>query len=193
MLPVTMVTLTNMVLNELGRPGVANISNDDSATVIAQRLNTFIPQALLRENWVWTLKQKTDDTPRTTTPNNYYNYSYQLPPDYGRIYDVETFYDWQVIDGTICTNVKPIVYFYNVNYSAFQSGDFSIFPPEFQDYLALFVAARVGKPLTQDLTLCAQLFQAAEMKLGECIQKNRMEQLIKSPKYNAYNRVALFA
>lgn len=192
-MPFTKLDLTNMVMNELGRLGVANINNDDNATLIDQRITTFLPELLKRANWVWTIRQRIDDTPLTSTPNTNFLYAYQLPFDYGRMLDVVNNYPYAVIDGTLCTNQKPVQYFYNVNDSVFANNDYSIFPPEFRDYCALFVASRVAKPLTQDLSLVQQLFMMQKEKLNECVKLNRMEERIVTAPYNAYNRRVLFS
>jgi|GEM_PF-1696388 len=179
--------VVNRVLHEFGRQSVSAYTDDPTATLIWQRIDDFLPQLLQNENWVWARRYRVDSTPITNPPTTDWQFAFQFPSDYGRMFRVLDGIEYLIMDNTLCANSGQVRYYYNVNESVFANGDYRAMSNWFCDALALFVAARTCLVTTNDAELTLALEKAAEKSMAKAIMFNGMErQIFSAP--NEYDR-----
>lgn len=185
------LTVVNMVLNELGKQAVALLGETDDAVFIENRIDQLLGIVLAKGSWVWSLKYRSDSTPLPEAITPDFNYTYQLPADYGRLYNVRNKVGYVIIDGTISSNSSPFQYYYNTNAAPFVEGDYTPMTPQFLDALAFFIAARVCIVLTENEQLYQYLLAQYKDAIQNALQLNFFELESFGAPYNDYDRLVL--
>lgn len=181
--------VVNQILNELGRPPVADITNtDDASIIISPRCDLLANEMLLRTPWNFAIKYISNTTPLPTSFSPDFLYSYQLPFDFGyldRISPQTTNFGlfYRIIDDQICTNSKPLNFYYVVN-----QVDYSVISIMFQRALVLYTAADVCDVITNKEELTKSLEVKYEKKLNDAIRQNDMQRYVQSTPFNDFDR-----
>lgn len=181
--------VVNQILNELGHPPVASITNaDDASIIISPRCDLLANELLLRTTWNFAIKYVSNTTPLVNSFSPDFLYSYQLPSDFGsldRISPQTTNFGlyYRIVDDMICTNSKPLNFYYVVN-----QVDYSAITIMFQRALVLYVAADVCNVLTNKEELARYLERKYEEKLNDAIRQNDMQRFVQSTPFNDFDR-----
>ena len=184
----TKLDIVNQALNELGRLPVADLSNDQSATILGNTLDILLPELLLRTDWNFSIKYIANNTPLIVNISPEFAYNYELPPDYNRMDRIS----WQtvnfglyyrIIDNVIMTNSRPLNYYYVPNIV-----DLATIPPLFYRVLVLYLAATKCMVLTQNEGLTKYLQTEYLGKLSDAIRQNDMDRYGQGTAYNDFNR-----
>lgn len=178
--------VVNQVLSELGRLPVDNIDTDDQAQIVSKRLDTLLPEFLLRTPWNIAIKYVTDNTPLTQNFSPEFVYTFQLPFDYGRMFKFwQMWYDYEILDNFLLSNQRPVMYYYVVN-----NIDYDLITPLFMRCLVLYTASTVSMVLTQDLKLTQYLYMAYKEKLNDAILQNDMDRRVQATPHNDFDRLS---
>jgi hypothetical protein len=163
--------IVNQVLGEIGRLPIDNIEDDQDAMLIALRLDVLLPELLLRTNWNWAIKYRSDNAPITVPFSPEYTYAFQLPADYGRMFRFyQQWYGYAIMDNLLLSNQRPTNYYYLVN-----TVDYDLLPPIFQRCLALYTASVMCMALTQNAALTTFITNLYMQKLSDAILQNDMD------------------
>lgn len=179
--------VVNQALLEIGRPTVTAYTDSDDATLLWNKLDILLPELLLAYTWNFAIVYVKDNTPLTTNFSPQYNYTFQLPADYGRMaLFVNPQFSYQVVDGLILANYQPIEYYYvslNTSYGSL--------PVPFVRALSIYAAADSCAVLTNNVNLTQFLYKKYEDKLADAIQINDQERRIISKPYNDFDRMQI--
>ena len=85
----THLQLVNRTLSELGKPAVASITESPDALQASAKIYELEPELYLVYNWSFLVKYTFNSTPLTFNFSPDYQYTYQLPGDFGH------FFKWQ--------------------------------------------------------------------------------------------------
>lgn len=189
-LPISQLDLVNLVLNELGKPSVTNVNDTDTAIVANNKLNFFFPLMLLKTTWNDFVKFYISNTPNTFPFSPDYAYTYTLPGDFGRLFKFGNFtfpVIYQITDGLISANVKPIQFYYIVNTAAYGAG-LDSGTMQFNFALAVWVAADMCMVTTNNAALTKYLEEKAKKEISNAILLDNMNKEIVTLPYNSFNR-----
>lgn len=185
-LPISQLSVVNQALIELGKPPVTVLTDNAASVLLAAKSELLLPVLLASSTWNFAIKFRTDNTPITVDFTSDFTYTYQLPGDYGRFFKFATsvfplFYEF--FDGLLCTNIKPISYYYVVN-----NVDYDAISPLFYRALSVFIAADSCTVLTNNVKLTAELREKYLQEKSAAILLNDMERDVISTPYNDFNR-----
>jgi len=195
MLPFSQLSIVNQVLLEIGRLPITNISDSPDAELISAKVDLLLPVLLQETHWNFAIKYRSDNTPLTTQFSPDYNYSYQLPSDYGHMFNWGNFNNnfsdpgaqpFLITDGLINSNSQPINYYYIV-----KNVDPDALSVMFFRALVLFTASDVSLALTENQQLTSYLRQKYEMEKSRAVMRNDMEFYKTTTPYNDYDRTIL--
>lgn len=180
--------LVNRCLAELGRPSIVAISDSEDAQYVDNKINELYPELLLEYNWNFAVIYRSDDTPLVDNFSPDFVYTYQLPGDFGKFYRwASSGSQWpfyQIVDGLLLAQTKPIQYYYIKNYV-----DFQYLPPLFSRMLILYAAAKSSLVLTNNVQLTAYLENEYTKIRTRAIEQNDMERSVMSMPYNDFDRL----
>lgn len=185
-LPISKLTVVNQALIELGRQPVSTIDTDD-AKLLAAKTDLLFPLLLKVCDWRFAIKYVSNNTPLTTNFSPDFTYTYQLPPDYGRMIVVGNNASldlYELVDGYILTNMKPVTFYYVVN-----NVDYSVISLNFLRALALYVASDTALVLTHNEHLTQYLRLKYETEKSDAILLNNMERYVRTMPYNDFDRI----
>ena len=190
-LPFSRLDVVNQALIELGRLPVTNINDSEDAELLNAKLNLLFPVLLQETVWNFGILFKEDDTPLATALFPDFTYSYQLPSDYGRLFQFGSIgvgFDQPFIisNQIISTNQNPISYYYIVN-----SVSITAVSTLFFRALGLFLASDCCLVLTENEKLEVNLARKFEYWRGKAVNLNDMERYVTSMPYNDYDRLVL--
>jgi hypothetical protein len=184
----TLIELVNRTLSELGRPTVAAIDESQDATQTAAKLIELAPELYLEANWSFLVKFVFDNTPLTFNFSPDYNYTYQLPGDFGRFFKWQyTGSQWPIYefaDGYLLAQVLPVGYYYIVNQAMPE-----VYTPVFARALVLYAAAKLSPTLTNNVDLTKYLEGEYMRILGKAITQDDMLNPHFSTAYNDFDRL----
>jgi hypothetical protein len=195
MLPLSKLSIVNQVLLEIGRLPVTNIDDSPDAELISAKVDLLLPVLLQETHWNFAIKYREDSTPLTTQFSPDYNYTYQLPADFGHLFNWGNFNNnfsdpgaqpFLITDGLINSNSQPITYYYIVN-----NVDPDALTIMFFRALVLFTASDVSLALTENQSLTSYLRQKYEIEKARAVMRNDMEFYKTSTPYNDYDRIRL--
>lgn len=190
MLPIAQIDVVNQALIELGQLPVIQVTDTPASQLLAAKSELLLPVLLQSSTWNFAIKFVYDNTPLPTSFSTDFTYSYQLPADYGRFFKWsknntnQLFYEF--IDGMLCTDIKPVQYYYIVN-----NLDYDAISTLFYRALAVFIAADSCTVLTNNLQLTAELRAKYLQEKSSAILLNDMERDVGSTPYNDFNRQVL--
>jgi len=184
----TQLQLVNRTLSELGRPSVSSITESPDAQQVSNKLFELVPELYLVANWSFLVKFIADNTPLTFNFSPDYEYTYQVPTDFGRFFKFEaTGSQWPVYefaDGYLLAQIKPIAYYYIVNQALPE-----IYTPLFSRALVLYAAAKLAPTLTNNIQLTTYLEKEYEKMIAKAeVQDNMLNPHFATP-YNDFNRI----
>lgn len=190
-MPTSQIDVINQVLNEIGRPAVQAVGDQESALLIQNKLNLLLPDLLLKAEWNFAVKYVLNNTPNTVSFSPDFLYSYTLPADYGRFYalsPVSTYNAnfglyYAIFDGLFCTNTKPLQLYYIVN-----NVSYSVLPAAFTRALVFYCAYEVCMALTNNLELTAYLKNKYGDAFNSAVRYNDMESMKIQTPFNDFNR-----
>lgn len=171
---------------ELGSKPVVSINDNERAQIIAAKLPILLPLLLARTFWNFAIKYVFDNTPLTVGFSPDFQYSYQLPADYGRFWRFSTNYyplAYQITDGLLLINIRPVSYYYVVD-----TVPYNVISPLFYRSLALYAASDTAYVLTEDEGLAKYLLQKYENESNSAILLNDMERDIVTMPQNDFDR-----
>jgi hypothetical protein len=185
----TQLQLVNRTLSELGRLSVSSIDESPDAEQANAKLLELAPELYELYNWSFLVKYIFDNTPLTANFSPDYNYTYQLPGDFGHFFKWQaTGSQWpiyEIVDGLLLAQVKPVGYYYIVN-----QADPSVYSPLFARMLILYAAAKLAPTLTNNVQLTKYLESEHEKIKSQAITQDDM---IGNPHsatpYNDFNRI----
>ena len=179
--------LVNIALAELGRPVVTSLSDNESAQLLGKRIETLAPIQLLSYNWNFAIKYRSDNTPLVDNFSEDFVYTYNLPGDYGKFYKWASIGNqhpsYQIVDGLLQTNEKPIKYYYIINNAGYE-----ILPSLYAYALAIYAASELCLVLTNNIQLTSYLKQKHTEYINKAILENDMERAVTSMPYNDFDR-----
>ncbi len=187
MLPISKLSVVNQALLELGKPVVVSINDSDDSQLIAAKLDLLFPLLLEVTFWNFAIIYKLDNTPLTSNPTTYSQYTYQLPANYGRMYlfsPATTGQGYFISGGQLQTNLKPVDYFYITN-----DVDYDAISTLFFRALSIYAAADSCLVITENEDLTQYLQAKYEMAKSDAILQNDMELYKVTVAYNEFNRI----
>lgn len=190
MLPISKLTVINQALLEIGKLPVTNEDDSDAAKGISAKVDILLPVLLRRTRWKFAIKYIEDNTPNTLNFSPDFNYTYQLPADYGRFFMFSSLcfpIDYMIVDGLLLTNVKPVQYYYIVN-----TADYDALSVMFVRALAVYVAADMAPTLTNNVELIKVLNAKAREEIANAVLFDDMERRVRTTPYNEYDRQQYF-
>lgn len=185
-LPITQLDVVNQALMEIGSLPVTSVTDNDKAILINSKIDLLLPVLLLSTPWKFAVKYIEDNTPLTLNFSPDYQYTYQLPADYGRFWKFSTTVfplQWQIVDGLLQIDVRPVQYYYITN-----DVPFEFFTPLFYRALALYVASDVAFVLTNNADLAKYLLQKYEDARNNAILLDDMEREVQTQPFNDFDR-----
>lgn len=185
-LPITQLDVVNQALMEIGSLPVTSVTDNEKAILINAKIDLLLPVLLTSTPWKFAVKYVTDNTPLTVDFSPDYQYTYQLPADYGRFWKFSTNVyplQWQIVDNLLQIDVRPVSYYYIVN-----TVDFTYFTPLFYRALALYAASDVAFVLTNNADIAKYLFQKYEDARNNAILLDDMEREVSTMPFNDFDR-----
>lgn len=178
----------NFAMTEIGRPPVTNPADQPSSTLMLAKLPALLNKFLQLTDWNFTIKFVVDNTPTVSPFSPDFLYSYQLPPDFmrfDRMSPLTTNFGlyYRFIDSLLCTNMKPIQYYYVSN-----DLDYQLLSPTAFIALSQYLASEVVMALTNNTTLTAYIKKKYEESLSDAMRFNDMERYVQSLPYNDFDR-----
>lgn len=184
----THLQLVNRTLSELGRLAVASIDESPDAQQASAKIYELEPELFLVYNWTFLVRYIFDNTPLTFNFSPDYNYTYQLPGDFGHFFKWQaTGSQWPIYefaDGYLLAQVKPVGYYYIVNQAVPE-----VYTPLFARALVLYAAAKLAPTLTNNVQLATYLEREYEKMIAKAITQDDMERSVSATPYNDYNRI----
>lgn len=184
----THLQLVNRTLSELGRLSVANISESPDAQQASAKIYELEPELYLVYNWSFLVKYTLNSTPLTFNFSPDYQYTYQLPGDFGHFFKWQaTGAQWPIYefaDGYLLAQVLPVGYYYIVNQAAPE-----VYTPLFARALVLYAAAKLCPTLTNNIQLTAYLEKEYEKMIAKAIVQDDMERSVTTTPYNDFDRI----
>jgi len=184
----THLQLVNRTLAELGRFAVASVDESPDAQQASAKIYELEPELYLVYNWTFLVKYTLDNTPLTINFSPDYNYTYQLPGDFGHFFKWQaTGSQWPIYefaDGYLLAQVKPVGYYYIVN-----QADPLVYTPLFARALVLYAAAKLAPTLTNNIPLTNYLEKEYEKMIAKAIIQDDMERPVFTSPYNDYERI----
>jgi hypothetical protein len=184
----THLQLVNRTLSELGRLSVSAVLESPDAQQASAKILELEPELFEAYNWTFLVKFVIDNTPLTINFSPDYQYTYQLPGDYGH------FFKWQdtgsqwpiymITDGYLLAQVKPVGYYYIVNQSVPEN-----YTPLFARALVLYAAAKLAPTLTNNVQLAAYLEKEYEKMIAKAILQDDMQRSVTTTPYNDFDRI----
>lgn len=193
MLPISTLSIVNQALLEIARLPVTNINDSPDSILMAAKIDILLPVLLQETHWNFAIKFRQDSTPLTTQFSPDYENTYQLPFDYGQMFNWgdfnNTFSDpgslpFLITDGLISTNENPISYYYIVS-----NVDPDALSTLFYRALVLYVASDSCLALTENQALTKYLREKYEYERGRAVNRNDMESFKTTRPYNDYDRI----
>jgi len=178
----------NFALTEIGRPPVTNADDQPSSQLMAAKLPVLLGKFLQLTDWNYTIQFVIDNTPMVSAFSPDFLYSYQLPPDFlrfDRMSPLTTNFGlyYRIIDSLLCTNMKPIQYYYVSN-----ALDYELLPPTSFMALSQYLASESAMALTNNVTLTGYIRKKYEASLSDAMRFNDMERYVQSMPYNDFDR-----
>jgi len=184
----TQLQLVNRTLSELGRPAVAAIDESPDAEQVNAKLLELAPELYLVYNWTFLVVYTFNNTPLTFNFSPDYNYTYQLPGNFGHFFKWQaTGSQWPIYefaDGYLLAQVLPVGYYYIVNQAVPE-----VYTPLFARALVLYAAAKLAPTLTNNIQLAAYLEKEYEKIIAKAITQDDMERSVSATPYNDFNRI----
>lgn len=184
----THLQLVNRTLSELGRLSVASIDESPDAQQASAKIYELEAELFLVYNWSFLVKYIFDNTPLTFNFSPDYNYTYQLPGDFGHFFKWQyTGSQWpiyQFTDGYLLAQVIPVGYYYIVNQAIPET-----YPPLFARALVLYAASKLAPTLTNNLQLAAYLNKEYEIMIAKAITSDDQLNPHFSTPYNDFDRI----
>jgi len=181
-MPYSELDVVNQALSLIGKPAVTNTSDSPQAFLMANRLQLLKPDILLETIWNFAREYVSNDTPLVNNFTPEYPYTYQLPYNYGRFdrlaWPNVGATNYEITDGLLLCNARPITYYYVVNDAAYSTLTSSAVLA-----LAHLVASKTALVLTNNINLTKYLEeQYTNVYLPKAILFNDMErQISQSP------------
>lgn len=195
MLPISKLSIVNQALIELGRLPVTNINDSNDAVLLDAKIDILLPVLLQETQWDFAIKYMEDNTPLTSAFSPDYTYTYQLPSDYGHMFNWGGFnvtfsspssLPFLITSGLISTNEKPIQYYYIVD-----KVDVDAISTMFYRALVLYIASDSALVLTQNQELTKYLRMKYEEEKSKAVNRNDMERFVTTRPYNDYDRTLI--
>jgi len=184
----THLQLVNRTLSELGRLSVASVDESPDAQAASAKIYELEPELYLEYNWTFLIVYRYDNTPLATNFSPDYNYTYQLPGNFGKFFKWQaTGSQWPIyefVDGLLLAQVKPVGYYYIVN-----QADPSVYTPLFARALVLYAACKLAPTLTNNVQLAGYLEKEYHKMITKAILQDDMERSVNSTPYNDFNRI----
>jgi hypothetical protein len=180
--------VVNASLNELGRQAVQALDQSADSQILSAAVDGFMQELMTKTDWNFLIKFVKDNNPLSQSFSPDFVYSYQLPPDYARMdrfspQSTNFGFYYRIIDGLLCTNSKPMQYYYVSN-----ATDYSVITPLFFQALSLYLAFRRCMVITQDQNLTRTLSGLYMDKITAAILLNDMERYVETAPFNDYDR-----
>lgn len=187
-LPISRLDIVNQALTELGRLPVTNINDSEDATLLDVKLSLLLPVLLQETVWNFAILYREDSTPLTTPLTPDFSYTYQLPADYGRMFQFGNINNnldtpYLISNNLISTNEKPISYYYIIN-----DVNVGAISTMFFRAIVLFIASDACLVLTENEKLTQYLKAKYEEEKGKAVNLNDMERYITGKPNNDYDR-----
>lgn len=185
----THLQLVNRTLSELGRLSVASIDESPDAQQASAKIYELEPELYLVYNWSFLVKFIIENTPLTFNFSPDYQYTYQVPGDFGRFFKWQsTGSQWPIYefaDGYLLAQTKPVGYYYIVNQAAPE-----VYPPLFARALVLYAAAKLAPTLTNNVPLASYLEKEYEKMINKAVTQDDMLNPHFATPYNDFNRIS---
>lgn len=178
----------NYALTEIGRPPVDNANDQPSSQLMAYKLPALLEKYLQLTDWNFSIKFVLSNTPLISPFSPDFLYSYELPPDFlrfDRFSPLTTNFGlyYRIIDMQLCTNMRPIQYYY-----VSSNVDYTILTPTSFIALSQYLASETAMALTNNTTLTAYIKKKYEDSLADAMRFNDMERMVQSLPYNDFDR-----
>ena len=188
-LPISRLDIVNQALTEIGRLPVTNINDSEDATLLDVKLNLLLPVLLQETVWNFAILYREDNTPLSSPLTPDFSYTYQLPADYGRMFQFGNIINnfaapYLISNELISTNEKPISYYYIIN-----DVNVDAISTMFFRALVLFIASDACLVLTENEKLAQYLKMKYEDERGKAVNLNDMERFITTKPSNDYDRI----
>ena len=184
----THLQLVNRTLSELGKPAVASITESPDALQASAKIYELEPELYLVYNWSFLVKFTLNNTPLTFNFSPDYQYTYQLPGDFGHFFKWQaTGSQWPIYefaDGYLLAQTLPVGYYYIVNQAAPE-----VYTPLFARALVLYAASKLAPTLTNNVQLTTYLEGQYEKMIAKAIVQDDMENPHFATPYNDFDRV----
>jgi hypothetical protein len=184
----THLQLVNRTLSELGRLSVSRIEESPDAQKASAKLYELAPELYLEANWSFLVKFTQNYTPLTFNFSPDYNYTYQLPGDFGRFFKWQsTGSQWPIYefaDGYLLAQTLPVGYYYIVNQATPE-----VYTPLFSRALVLYAACKLAPTLTNNVQLSAYLEKEYTKMIAKAITQDDMLNPHFATPYNDFDRI----
>lgn len=182
------LAVINYAMTEIGRLPVTDPADQPSSQLMLAKLPELLGKFLQLTDWNWCIKFVVDNTPTVSPFSADFLYSYQLPPDFvrfDRMSPLTTNFGlyYRILDNLLCTNMKPIQYYY-----VSKAIDYVLLPSTSFIALSQYLAAESCMALTQNISLTAYIKKKFDDSLADAMRFNDMERYIQSLPYNDFDR-----
>ena len=92
-IPTSKLDVINQALTEIGRPSVSNINDSEDSELLSVKFDLLLPILLEETEWNFAIVYREDSTPLVSPVSPDFNNSFQLPADYGRMFQFGNFYN----------------------------------------------------------------------------------------------------
>lgn len=187
-IPTSKLDVINQALTEIGRPSVSNIKDSEDSELLGVKFDLLLPVLLEETAWNFAIIYREDSTPIATPISPDFNNSFQLPADYGRMFQFGNFFNninepYFISNNILSTNCLKIAYYYTISDVAVDA-----MPSMFIRALSLLIASDACLVLTENESLTKNLTMKYEHWRGKAVNRNDMERYIVSAPYNKYDR-----
>jgi hypothetical protein len=185
-MPVSQLDIINQALIELGKPPVNAFGDTPASLALNYKIDLLFPLLLLKTNWNDFVKFTIINTPNTTSFSPDFAYTYTLPANFGRLFKFGNFtfpVIYEIFDGLIAANVKPIQFYYIVN-----SANYNNSSAQFWRALSVWAASDTCMVLTNNDKLTEYLSKKSDMEINNAILLDNMNKELFTVPYNSFNR-----
>lgn len=165
MATVSKVSICNSALSKLGAERITSLTEDSrTASACNEQFDKLRDEVLAAHPWNFATK-RASLAQTSTTPEFDYDLEYQLPSDCLRVIGTNNDYDdpWVVENGKLLTNATEV----KIKY-IFRNEDVHTYSPNFQEALALRIAADLAYNINQSVTQVELLTNMYERFIKKC-------------------------
>lgn len=193
------LSVYNTALTHCGSRRLASLAENREArrALDAAWAGGILNRALRAGQWDFAARSVLIDVSPSVEPEFGLRYAFDKPDDYIRTLNIsgdeyfnEPLLQYQFEGGYFYADVEPLYLRYVSNGTDF-GGDYSLWPPDFAEYVALLLAAQVAERLSGGRRTKAELEEQAKMMLKDAKGTDAADQPTKFPPHGSWTRARM--